>query len=256
MNVLITGASSGIGRELARLLAPRCRQLVLVGRNTRRLETLKTELSSYPSLQVSVVVADISNKDACLSLHNEYPDIDFLINNAGFGDFGEFCETDLDKELQMIDTNIKGLHTLMKLYLPDMVKRDHGRILNVASIAGFMPGPLMATYYATKNYVVRLSEAIYEELRRDKSKVKISILCPGPVDTNFNQVANVSFALKGLKSMDVAKYAIHHLNRFYIVPGFSIRMARVFSRFLPSLSLAKMVYGVQRDKIVEKCDKR
>ena len=145
MNVLITGASSGIGRELARLLAPRCRQLVLVGRNTRRLETLKTELSSYPSLQVSVVVADISNKDACLSLHNEYPDIDFLINNAGFGDFGEFCETDLDKELQMIDTNIKGLHTLMKLYLPDMVKRDHGRILNVASIAGFMPGPLMAT---------------------------------------------------------------------------------------------------------------
>ena len=165
MNVLITGASSGIGRELARLLAPRCRQLVLVGRNTRRLETLKTELSSYPSLQVSVVVADISNKDACLSLHNEYPDIDFLINNAGFGDFGEFCETDLDKELQMIDTNIKGLHTLMKLYLPDMVKRDHGRILNVASIAGFMPGPLMATYYATKNYVVRLSEGVRKELR-------------------------------------------------------------------------------------------
>ena len=245
MNVLITGASSGIGRELARLLAPRCRQLVLVGRNTRRLETLKTELSSYPSLQVSVVVADISNKDACLSLHTEYPDIDFLINNAGFGDFGEFCETDLDKELQMIDTNIKGLHTLMKLYLPDMVKRDHGRILNVASIAGFMPGPLMATYYATKNYVVRLSEGVRKELRAKGSKVKISILCPGPVQTNFEKTANIAFQFNGTDVNRVARYTLEHLDQFYIVPSLPIRVSRVLVKALPTPVVTSAIYFLQ-----------
>ena len=122
--------------------------------------------------------------------------------------FGEFNDTNLDKELEMIDLNIKALHILTKLYLKDMIDRDKGNILNVASIAGFMPGPLLDTYYATKGYVVRLSQGIREELRRKKSNVRISILCPGPVETNFDNVAGVKFSLKGMNSDYVAKYAI------------------------------------------------
>ena len=125
----------------------------------------------------------------------------------------------------MIHTNIIAYHILTKLYLKEMIKKDSGKILNVESIAGFMPGPLMTTYYSTKNYVVRFSESIREELRRKKSKVQISILCPGPVDTNFNKVADVEFALKGLSSEYVAKYAINKFlkGKFYIVPGWKIK---------------------------------
>lgn len=256
MKVLITGASSGIGRDMAKVLSKSYDELVLVARSEERLKQIQEEIESHSKAKVKIVIMDVSSEDNCQKLYAENKDVDLLINNAGFGDCGDFTQTSLEKDINMIQTNIMAVHILTKLYLKDMKANNHGQILNVASIAGFMPGPLMATYYATKNYVVRLSEAIHEELRREKSKVKISILCPGPVDTNFNQVANVSFSLKSLNSMDVAEYAISHLNRFYIVPGFPIRMARVFSRFVPSLSLAKMVYGVQKSKIVENNEKR
>ena len=146
------------------------------------------------------------------------------------------------------DQDIK--YSLTKLYLIDMKKKDSGIILNVASIAGFLPGPLMATYYAAKNYVVRLSEAIKEELARDKSKVQISLLCPGPVKTNFNNVANVKFELSSLSSEYVARYTVKQLlkGKFYIVPGFTVRCAKLFSKITPNFILRKICYNTQKRK--------
>lgn len=149
----------------------------------------------------------------------------------------------------MINTNIVGLHILTKLYLSDMKKKNSGHILNVASIARFMSGPLMATYYATKNYVVRLSEAIRVELKKSKSNVKISILCPGPTNTKFNKRANVKFNLKEMDSMSVAKYTVKHLNKFYIVPGFGGKFTRLVSHILPSNIMAKFCYNIQKKKL-------
>lgn len=139
----------------------------------------------------------------------------------------------------------------LSLYLTNMKKRNSRHILNVASIAGFMPGPLMSTYYATKSYVIRLSEGIREELRRDKSNVKISILCPGTVDTNFNEAANVKFKFNGLKSYDVAEYAIDNLDKFYIAPGLGIKLVRFFSCIIPSSIVSKAVYKIQSKRVEE-----
>ena len=204
MRALITGASSGIGKDMAKYLSKLGYDLVIVARNNEQLEQLKKELET----NVEVIAMDLSNKENCYELHEQVQNIDILVNNAGFGEFGEFVETDLEKEISLIQTNITALHILTKLYLKDMVKENKGHILNVASIAGFMPGPLMATYYASKNYVVALTRAIKKELKKMKSDVKVSLLCPGPVNTNFNKVANVNFKVKGLSSEYVAKYAI------------------------------------------------
>lgn len=247
MKALITGASSGIGRDMARELSKKGFDLVLVARAEDKLNEVKTELKT----NVETLCMDVSNVENCKKIHEQYKDIDILINNAGFGDCGYFTETNLDKEISMINTNIVAYHTLTKLYLQDMKQKNKGIILNVASIAGFMPGPLMATYYATKNYVVRLSEAIREELRRKKSKVQISILCPGPVDTNFNKVADVEFALKGLSSEYVAKYAIDQMlkGKFYIVPGWKIKLAKIGAKIAPTNLVAKISYNMQKRKI-------
>ena len=206
MKALITGASSGIGKDMARILAQKNYELVLVARDIKKLEETKNELEKIT--KVEIISTDLSNEENCKELYKKVQNIDILINNAGFGDCGNFTKTSLEKDLNMIKTNIIAYHILTKLYLIDMKAKNQGKILNVASIAGFMPGPLMATYYATKNYVVRLSEAIREELKKEKSNVQISILCPGPVETNFNKVANVKFNLRKANSMNVAKYAI------------------------------------------------
>lgn len=245
MKALITGASSGIGREMAKILAKKGYDLVLVARDEEKLNTLKKELNT----NIKLITMDLSIEENCKRLHAENPDIDLLINNAGFGDCGNFTATSLDKEISMINTNITAYHILTKLYLIDMKKVNKGHILNVASIAGFMPGPLMSTYYATKSYVVRLSEGIREELKREKSNVKISILCPGPVKTNFTKVANVRFNLREANSPTVAKYAIDHLNRFYIIPGLDIKFARFGAKLFPSNIVAKVTYMVQKKKL-------
>ena len=247
MRALITGASSGIGRDIAINLSKKGYDLILVARDLEKLNEVKAKLHT----NVEVVSMDVSNAKNCKELHEKYQDIDILVNNAGFGDCGYFTKTSLDKELKMIDTNIVAYHVLTKLYLQDMKQRNSGKILNVASIAGFMPGPLMATYYSTKAYVVRLSEAIREELRREKSNVQISILCPGPVNTNFNKVADVQFALKGLSSEYVAKYAVDKLfkGKFYIVPGWKIKLARFGAKIAPNNLVAKICYNMQRRKI-------
>ena len=246
MRVLITGASSGIGYSMAKYLNSKGYDLVLVARNKDKLNKIKRKFSS----KVEVVAMDLSIYDNCVKLHDRYSDIDILINNAGFGLFGEFSSVSLDKEMEMININIRALHVLTKLYLVDMLKKDSGRILNVASIAGFMSGPLMDTYYATKNYVLRLSQSIREELRRKKSNVRVSVLCPGPVKTNFDDVAGVSFSLKGMDSDYVGKYTIDSMfkNKFIIIPGFSIKVLRVIFKVVPDSILVRFVYKSQRRK--------
>ena len=247
MKALITGASSGIGRDIARELSKKGYELIIVARNAERLNKLKEELNT----NVQIESMDISIVENCKKLFEKNNDIDILINNAGFGDCGEFTKTSLEKEIQMINTNIVAYHILTKLYLQKMKKENKGIILNVASIAGFMTGPLMATYYSTKAYIVRLSEAIREELRREKSKVQISILCPGPVDTNFNKVADVQFTLKGLSSEYVAKYTVDKMlkGKFYIVPGIKIKLAKIATKIVPNNIVAMFTYNVQKRKI-------
>jgi len=247
MRALITGASSGIGRDIAKELSQKGYDLILVARNLEKLNEVKEKLET----NIETVSMDISNPENCKQLYEKYKDIDILVNNAGVGDCGYFDKTNLEKELQMINTNIVAYHVLTKLYLKDMKAKNSGKILNVASIAGFMPGPLMATYYSTKAYVVRLSEAIREELKKESSKVQISILCPGPVDTNFNKVADVQFALKGLSSEYVAKYTTDKLfkGKFYIVPGWKIKLAKFGAKIAPNTLVAKICYNMQKRKI-------
>jgi len=246
MKALITGASSGIGRDMAKYLSKLGYDLVIVARNKEALEKIKNEVNT----NTQVISLDLSQKENCYKLYEQVKDIDILINNAGFGNFGYFTETDLNKEISMIETNIEALHILTKLYLKDMTKNDKGYILNVASIAGFMPGPLMATYYATKNYVVSLTRAIKKELKKKKSNVKISLLCPGPVNTNFNNVANVKFKAKGLASEYVAKYAIDKMlkNKFMIVPGFFIKCTKLLAKITPTAILEEFCYHIQVSK--------
>ena len=246
MRALITGASSGIGRDMAKVLSKKGYDLILVARSEENLKKLQEELNT----KVEIVPMDLSIKENCIKLHAEVHDVDILVNNAGFGDFGRFYETDLDKDINMINTNVMALHILTKLYLKDMVEKNRGHILNVASIAGFMPGPLMATYYSTKNYVVTLCESIRRELRKAHSKVKISVLCPGPVHTNFNNVANVRFNLAGLPSEYVAKYAIDFMliGKFLIIPGLGIKLTRFFAKIMPSPIMEEICYYAQRRK--------
>jgi len=248
MKALITGASSGIGRDMALYLASKDIEVVLVGRNREKLEELQKELK----VKSTIVIADLSDLTKVKELYvlAKGFDIDILINNAGFGLFGKFYETDLNKELEMIRTNISAVHLLTKLFLRDMKKRNSGYILNVASSAAFGPGPLMATYYATKAYVNNLTEAIHEELRRENSNVHISSLCPGPVDTNFNNVAGVSFSVKPLNSMDVSKYAIDKMfeGKVVIVPGMLMKFSLFMRRFASRKLIRKITYNIQKKK--------
>ena len=248
MKALITGASSGIGKDMARYLSSLGYDLILVARRKTYLENLKKELST----NVKIIPYDLAVQDNLDNLWNEVKaeDIDLLVNNAGFGLFGEFDKTDLDREFEMIDVNIKALHYLTKKFLIKFKKEDKGRILNVASSAGFMAGPKLSTYYASKNYVLRLSEAIYEELKVAKSNVHISCLCPGPVDTEFNKVAHGEFHTKSLTSEYVAKYAINLTlkNKLYIIPSFRMKAAIFLTRLIPRKLLLKITYLIQDRK--------
>jgi short-subunit dehydrogenase len=249
MKALITGASSGIGYSMAKYLSDLGYDLILVARDKEKLQVIQKELKT----DVKIVVADLSQEDKVKDLYIlcKNDNIDILINNAGFGLFGEFDSTDLSNELNMINVNIKAVHVLTKLFLKDMVKRNSGYILNVSSSASFQAGPLMATYYASKSYVTRLTVAIYEELRRKKSKVHVSCLCPGPVKTNFNNVADVNFSMKGLDPAYVAKYAIDKMlkkNKLIIVPGFKMKSLIFFNRFISTKRAAKIVYKFQKKK--------
>lgn len=249
MKALITGASSGIGRDIALYLSDLGYDLIVVARRKDRLEHLKKLCKT----KVEIISLDLADSNNCLKLYKltKKDKIDVLINNSGFGLCGEFNTTGLDRELEMIDLNIKALHILTKLYLNDMIKNNKGYILNVGSSAAFAPGPLMATYYSSKSYVFRLSASIHEELNQMKSNVHISVLCPGPVETEFNDVANVKFALKPLTSKYVAKYAVDKLfkKKLIIIPGFSMKCGRFFSKLLPDTLISKVIYRSQKRKL-------
>ena len=174
-----------------------------------------------------------------------------LINNAGYGIFGRFDETDIEDDLNMLNVNITALHILTKLFLRDFKKKNRGIILNVASSAGFMTGPLLSSYYASKNYVVRLSLAIAQELKKTKSKVRISIFCPGPVDTNFNNRAGVVFSVKPISADFAAKYAIDNAlsGRTVIIPTFKMKLGVLGAKLAPEKILSSVTYTIQKKKL-------
>ena len=247
MRALITGASSGIGRDISKELARRGYDIVIVARSEDKLNELKNEITN---VQVEVIAMDISNLDNCKELYEKVGYVDILVNNAGFGLFGKFNTTDINREMEMVDLNVKSLHFLTKLFLKDMVEKDKGYILNVSSIAGHLPGPFMSTYYATKHYVFNLSESINEELKKDRSHVRVGTLNPGPVETNFNKVANVKFNLISLTSEYVAKYTVDKMlkGKTDITPGFGVRCTRFFAKVVPDTLMAKIVYNTQKKR--------
>lgn len=249
MKALVTGASSGIGLAISKYLDSLGYEIILVSRDKEKLESVAKKLHHKPK----IIVMDLQQIDDIKSLYVlvKNDDIDILVNNAGFGLCGNFYETELNKELDMIDLNIKAVHILTKLFLRDMVKKNGGYILNVASTASFESGPLMATYYSTKSYVYRLTEAINYELRKEKLDVHVSCLCPGPVDTNFNKVAGVHFSVKPMKADKVSKYAVDKMlkGKMLIIPGFKMKCVKFFGRFLSDNMLMKIAYRVQRKKL-------
>ncbi len=217
---LITGASSGIGLELARIFARNKINLVLVARSENKLKELAHELQTQYGVSVACISKDLSDyntaKEVFDDCQNQNLAIDFLINNAGFGDFGMFVESNWEKQLQMINLNITTLTYLTRLFLPNMVKNKFGKIMNVASTAAFQPGPTMAVYYATKAYVLHFSEAIGNELQ--KTGVTVTALCPGATESGFQSAADMheSKLVKGKKlptSLEVAEYGYKAMMR-------------------------------------------
>ena len=245
MKALITGASSGIGREIALYLNNLGYDLYVVSRNKKDLEKVYKNIKN-----VTMIELDLRKLDNVFNLYNQVKEdgIDILVNNAGFGDSGNFIETDLNKELDMINLNVVSYHVLTKLFLKDFTKRNRGRILNVASMSGFMPGPYMATYYATKSYVVKLSLAIYEELRHDNSNVKISVFCPGPVKTNFTSKAHVHFKINSLTAREAGKIAVDgmFMNKLVILPN-NMKLNYLLNKIAP-LKLVLMVNSLVQER--------
>lgn len=248
MTALVTGASSGLGRDMARALHARGYDLILVARREDRLKKLREELSG----KAEIIVTDLSTAENCIRLYEGLKgrNINVLINNAGFGAFGTFDQVPLNTELSMIQTNVVAVHVLTKLFLKDFIARDKGYIMNVASSAAFLPGPLMAAYYSTKAYVLRLTQAIGEELRQKGSHVSVSAFCPGPVDTEFNKVADVTFGVKSLQSRQAADYAVKKMlaRKRVIVPGVQMKLLKFFMRFAPDSLLLRISYQIQRGK--------
>ena len=258
MYALVTGASAGIGKEIAKILSDRGYDLILTARSEDKLLQLQDEiLKRYPGRKVLVIPADLSVREECRRLYRECTEkagrenIDFVVNNAGMGVYGYFLETDLEKELQLIDLNVTSVHILSKLFLRDMVRNGHGVLLNVGSCAGFMAGPTFSSYYASKNYVVRLTEAIHEELRRRHSPVKVSCLCPGPTATAFNTNSGVKVSGKQVPVEQVAREgvdgALH--GKMIVIPGRKMNAVVTVSRLLGEHLSTKVNYNLQVKKM-------
>lgn len=268
---VITGASSGIGAEFARQLWARGYDLLLVARRMERMETLKKELFESEKdstnhgkerniLTLSADLSDIHGVDALIRKVEELQeeekssDVGVWINCAGFGAAGPFSEIETEREVDMIRVNVTGLHILTKAALHIMERQNYGQILNVASSAGLFPGgPYMATYYATKAYVVSLTRAIAQELKEGTSNIYIGALCPGPVNTEFNDVANVKFALTGITPQNCVQYALKGMDRrkTILVPTITLKAATFFSKLLPAGFILPLVGHQQKKKITE-----
>lgn len=250
---LITGASSGIGKELAERFARDGHDLVLVARSAAKLEELAVLLRQTYGVNVLISVQDLAKPEAPRLLEEELRGLgiapDVLVNNAGYGLYGPFLETDMADELGMIDLNVRALTELIKRFVPGMVQRGHGGILNVASVASFEPGPLMAVYYATKAYVLSLTEALENEL--GGTGVTVTALCPGPTATGFGERAQLNTS-KLFKSgvMDVAAVAEEGYQGFkrgktIVVPGLQYKLLTKLVGFLPRKLVTKIVRQMQ-----------
>jgi uncharacterized protein len=251
---LITGASGGIGYEFAQELAANGYNLVLVARSAAKLKEIQTNLTQKYAITVKVLAKDLSRPESAPAIFNQLESekivVDVLINNAGFGNFGEFTESEWQKEADMLQVNIFALTHLTKLFVKGMVERRQGKILNVASTAAFMPGPLMAVYYATKSYVLSFSEAIANELQG--TGVSVTVLCPGPTESGFQAAA----AMEGSKilidkklptSAEVAKYGYQAMQERKVVAihGWNNWLLTIFVKFLPRKKLADIVRQAQ-----------
>lgn len=249
MKALITGASSGIGKAIVLELAHRGYSLILTGRNAAALKALQETLP----VPVEWIAMDLASDNAPFLLYRfcKGKHVDLLVNNAGFGAFGAFDETSLETELELLQVNVRAVHILTKLFLREFEARGTGCILNVASSAGFLTGPLMSSYYASKNYVLRLSLAIAEELRRKKSLVRVSVLCPGPVKTDFNNRAGVRFRAPSMTAQAVAHEAVRGVltGQTLIIPGFWMPIGLAVARYVPELLLSRITYHIQSAKL-------
>lgn len=246
---LITGASSGIGREIAKNLSKRGFKVILCARREDRLRELAEELEA----ESRIICCDLSEREECLRLYEEVRSekISVLINSAGFGKVGAFADIPLDTELKMIDTNITAVHMLTKLFLKDFIAADRGYIMNVASSAGLMDGgPLMAAYYATKAYVVDLTCAVAQELKDAGSRVRICALCPGPVDTEFNSVADCKFSVKAVSAKYCSDKAVEGMfaKKLLIIPENTMKAMCAGARFLPRSLVLKVTGKIQQEK--------
>lgn len=253
---VITGASSGIGEAFAVALAKRGYSLILIARREDRLIEVKNKLSEFlPSNAICITLKkDVTRPNDCYEIMEFICDqkVSVFINNAGFGDCSYFPQGNLEKELNMIDLNVKAVHLLTKLVLQKFRKQHGGYLLNVASSAGLLPaGPYMATYYATKAYVTSMTRAIAQELKEHKSHIYIGCLCPGPVDTEFNQNANVTFSLPGISAKECVEIALREMKKknIVIVPTLSMKLLTIASRFIPSDICIMLTSHQQKKKI-------
>lgn len=249
MYAVITGASSGIGKAMAYELAAKGYNLVLVARREQELQSLKLEIEDKYHTKAVIKVLDISKAENCMKLHSEVSSLNpsIVINNAGFGRVGLFSEINLDTEISMIDTNIVAVEILTKLFVKSMNK---GVIMNVASMAGFIPTPLMATYSATKSFVLNFSRSVNYELKKNKSEIRVISLNPGPVVTEFGKVAQTKQKMQGMSAERCARIAVKGLLRkkSVIIPGFLMNLMAVMVKIIPSGLILPVAYRIQDKK--------
>lgn len=246
--VLITGATAGIGYELAKLYAKDENNLILLARDEERLKEVKDELEFY-NIKVYTIALDLSEDNSCEKVldfvNKKNLSVDILINNAGMGSFGYLSEIEVEKELKLIDVNIRALTELTKMFLPSMIEHGEGAIMNVASTAAFCAGPKMATYYASKSYVLNFTEALYEELKG--SEIKISCLCPGPVKTNFQEKSGIRKSEAAKKALmtpkEVAEIAYRDFKKgkLIIIPGFKNKLIIRINKLIPRSFSRKII---------------
>ena len=255
--VLITGASGGIGLELARIFAADKNNLVLTARNTQKLEKIKSDLENKYNITVDVITADLSDEKSASDIYSytrgKNIQVDYLVNNAGAGNYGLFSETEWETERKIIGLNITALTELTKIFLKEMLNRDSGKILNIASVAAFQPGPLMAVYYASKAYVLSFSAAVAREI--SGSNVSVTVFCPGPTSTGFKENANLEgsglFKRKNIASAEKAAlygYQAMMKNRLIAIHGVTNRLMSVAVRFLPVSFVTNMVMKISEKR--------
>ncbi len=252
---LVTGATSGIGLEIALNFARDGINLILVARTERKLMEIKEKIEAEHKVEVLILAKDLTREEAPDEVYDEVEKrgirVDFLINNAGFGSFGRLIATDYETEKDLVKLNVLSLLQMNKLFVPLMAARHYGYVMNVASLAAFMPGPVMANYYASKAYVLSLSEAMHEELKKDG--VKVTALCPGPVRTNFQERAQLqktdtakSFIMEAKKVADIGYLGLLR-GKAIVVPGTFERIVPVITKLLPRSLVRKVSFLSQKE---------